>query len=699
MSNKKVLVINLLLEEYQENKIANVYTMEEKKLILENIKKFDEYMLNYDEFNDMYVSYTDINKEEVENEILSHFENYTEPYVKKVCKKIIKGFELHLKKKEKVSKEFSSNIDPVTQIISETESRLFPIDSDLKVPNEIKERSNGTVENDVKKELPKLILVNIDSESFTVKLDIDNLIVKSYLLEEDSGLIKSNLLSFISYLKNIKDENDYIYVAVTTEIPDTSDEINAWDKAFEIITDDAICTTEVRKLFYNFRKSLEKDMMKNIDLNKGFRMNLEKVDYKIFEDMLVNIGGMNKNSITYKELDSLYKKSQLFSFDVLSSITDYVKSDKESYDTEFTLLNILDKLKLNEYFKGYCIDKKTRFNNVHSTDSSKLSFIPTPPTEAINNINNDLRVRVPDEIKKVKVLFLNLTNHYIDVRTTGTERMFLPVDIALIKYIDKLSTNEVLMQTVIETIKNKHGIIIIPVLKDCDVTNAYMLYKNVVIESLSKRDVERMVYIDITTIVDNFTKVSSTNSLNKDKINTDEQYTKITIIDYDDDYIVETKEYNLTKTHSLSGVLKMDFIEVQKHNGTIVLLAYKFSTNNITEKLYTIRHNITTNTYVLLPFDLAIRIVKRTLNIKTSDSQNVVTRQLSLQDVDALRTRIKELSVYNEKWLKVKGFNNVDGQMYGQPIIPPYDHRQVFPEINQNQFINQNQTYPSNFQR
>ena len=166
----KVLVINLLLQEYPQNKMHNTFTIEEKKLILENIKKFDEYMLNCDCFNGMYVSYTDINKEEVEKE-LSNFENYTEPYVKKVCKKIIKDFKVYLNKKEKVSKEFSSNIDPVTRTISETESRLFTIDNDLNVPNELKDRSSSNIENDVPKKLPKLILVNIKSEAFTVGLE------------------------------------------------------------------------------------------------------------------------------------------------------------------------------------------------------------------------------------------------------------------------------------------------------------------------------------------------------------------------------------------------------------------------------------------------------------------------------------------------------------------------------------------------
>jgi hypothetical protein len=404
-----------------------------------------------------------------------------------------------------LEKEFSSNIAPA------------------EIPNEFKDRSNGILENEIKKELPKLILVNIDDKSFTVKLDNDNLIVKSYLLEKDSDLIKHNITRFINYLDNIKDENNYKYTAVTREFPTTSNLINNLNKMCEIITDDAICSTEVRNLFYKFRRSLEKDMVKNIDLSKGFKMNLEKVGKHIFEDMLITNGIIKKDTIIYKELEYLYNSYPQFSFDVLVSIVEYLKSSPELIDHKYLILDILTDLNLYEYFKGYCI-----------------------------NLENN---RKQDNIDKLNV--------------------------------------------------------------------------------------------DIN-----------------------DEHTAVTIIDYEDTSLFNTTIFNLTKTHSLSNVLKMSFIEVVKPNGEIAILAFKTCTDSIDEKLYTIRHSSNFESYLLVPFDNVTKINKISLRINLSYNQDILARIINLRDIETLGNRIKEINDYNENYIemiKFKKLINCSTPMYNQP--------------------------------
>ena len=426
----KVLVINLLLQEYPENKMHNTFTIEEKKLILENIKKFDEYMLNCDCFNGMYVSYTDINKEEVEKE-LSNFENYTEPYVKKVCKKIIKDFKVYLNKKEKVSKEFSSNIDPVTRTISETESRLFPLNKEP--------------------EKPKLLVFNLSLDKTDDKLETFTVEEKRFILNNDN--------EFNEYLKLIKTEEYSYYIKRTS----TYSNIEDLSKDYDIL-EDVETTVRCRDILASFRTWLNKD--RAINLNMECKINSEKV----------------------------------------------------------------------------------------------------------------------------KVMFLNLTKSFLTGNTIDNQMVTVPIDDALRDYIDILSTNGALIQEIMGTIKNKHNVIIIPLLRCYDITNIYKAYKYRSIEYVCQTDLEKVLYNDIKSIIDNFIKVNnkplSTTSLNKEQINNKDTL-EVNVLNLKDTYKLD--RYTVSKSESISRKLNLRFIEVDI-NGIIYLLMYS-DINRLDDTLYEIVTN------------------------------------------------------------------------------------------------------------
>ena len=264
-------------------------------------------------------------------------------------------------------------------------------------------------------------------------------------------------------------------------------------------------------------------------------------------------------------------------------------------DNEFN--EYLKLIKTEEY--SYYIKRTSTYSNIEdlSKDYDILEDVET--TVRCRDIlasfrtwlNKDRMVNLNMECKvnyeKVKVMFLNLTKSSIVGNTFDDRMMTLPIDNTLANYIDILFTDGVLIQKIVGTIRTKHNVIIIPVLKDYDLTNMHMTYKDRLIEYVYQTDLEKVIYDDIKSIIDNFIKVNnkplSTTSLNKEQINNKDTL-EVNVLNLKDTYKLD--RYTVSKSESISRKLNLRFIEVDI-NGIIYLLMYS-DINRLDDTLYEI---------------------------------------------------------------------------------------------------------------
>lgn len=180
------------------------------------------------------------------------------------------------------------------------------------------------------------------------------------------------------------------------------------DRVINIIVDEGMIATECRELFHKYKKHItEKDTGVILDIKndeqKAYQVNTEKVDRSIFYGMLIMNGVLKEDSIIYKELELLFNNSKLFSFDVLSSIVEYIKASpiKMVLEHEYIVLDILMDLNLHDYFKDYCINMQSTREKQKATNKARLKYngIDSGKNEDLNEAYNTFNILRIDGLK------------------------------------------------------------------------------------------------------------------------------------------------------------------------------------------------------------------------------------------------------------------------------------------------------------